>query len=446
MSSVMDGDLLSLSSSSVLSSSSAATGPQKEPSPESASDLPQTQQEYKSTEESWTGDMSPMGDRLLSNDEQITLITESLTVTSTDQEKLLLLNRNTELRRVNKELMKLNDDWDQVYRSATLGLQHRLESLELENSAIKQLNNRLLLRAEHQQVNTTKAPTPPQAQCIDLQCTLDVGRDKAHGGIPTAAVLNSRICGLNVLHFKLQSAKEYYEQALMTELKKNQELQQYIRLLENKMHQSERDCTAAKQGSFSAGIGSHGSRLTGNPPRGPDLSCSHVSGYNIPSSFPPVSPNPEAGWQGKSQSSTPLGALGSSQQEVQDLKEQLGALRCQTEMYEAEYQTEHNDHKHTLQENRRLRKKREETRQQVALLQEQLKIYEDDFRRERSDKQMLQRLLLQKSSQSKEPVLIHRCNNEQAPLGGDKSTHSGDKGKQHHPLCPKHPNRDKDLA
>ncbi|XP_061582209.1 uncharacterized protein si:ch211-153b23.7 isoform X2 [Cololabis saira] len=393
MSSVMDGDLLSLSSSSVLSSSSAATGPQKEPSPESASDLPQTQQEYKSTEESWTGDMSPMGDRLLSNDEQITLITESLTVTSTDQEKLLLLNRNTELRRVNKELMKLNDDWDQVYRSATLGLQHRLESLELENSAIKQLNNRLLLRAEHQ-----------------------------------------------------QSAKEYYEQALMTELKKNQELQQYIRLLENKMHQSERDCTAAKQGSFSAGIGSHGSRLTGNPPRGPDLSCSHVSGYNIPSSFPPVSPNPEAGWQGKSQSSTPLGALGSSQQEVQDLKEQLGALRCQTEMYEAEYQTEHNDHKHTLQENRRLRKKREETRQQVALLQEQLKIYEDDFRRERSDKQMLQRLLLQKSSQSKEPVLIHRCNNEQAPLGGDKSTHSGDKGKQHHPLCPKHPNRDKDLA
>lgn len=44
----------------------------------------------------------------------------------------------------------------------------------------------------------------------------------------------------------------------------------------------------------------------------------------------------------------------------------------QTEIYEAEYQTEHNDHKHTLQENRRLRKKREEMRQQVALLQEQV--------------------------------------------------------------------------
>lgn len=47
-------------------------------------------------------------------------------------------------------------------------------------------------------------------------------------------------------------------------------------------------------------------------------------------------------------------------------------LRSQTQIYEAEYETEHNDHKHTLQENRRLRKKREEMRQQVALLQEQV--------------------------------------------------------------------------
>lgn len=52
------------------------------------------------------------------------------------------------------QLMKLNEDWDQVYRSATLRLQHRMESLELENTAIKELNNRLLLKVEHQQVNT----------------------------------------------------------------------------------------------------------------------------------------------------------------------------------------------------------------------------------------------------------------------------------------------------
>ena len=50
--------------------------------------------------------------------------------------------------------MKLNEDWDQVYLSATLGLQSRLEALELENTAIKQLNGRLLLKVDHQQVNT----------------------------------------------------------------------------------------------------------------------------------------------------------------------------------------------------------------------------------------------------------------------------------------------------
>lgn len=49
--------------------------------------------------------------------------------------------------------MKLNEDWDQVYRSATLSLQQRMAALELENTAIKELNSRLLLRVEHQQVH-----------------------------------------------------------------------------------------------------------------------------------------------------------------------------------------------------------------------------------------------------------------------------------------------------
>jgi len=74
----------------------------------------------------------------------------------------------------------------------------------------------------------------------------------------------------------------------------------------------------------------------------------------------------------------------------------------------------------------------------------QLKLYEDDFRRERSDKRMLQRLLMKKTPPNKDPVLIHRCNNEQRPPGGDKRTQSGEKIKQHHPLCPKHTSRDKD--
>lgn len=53
--------------------------------------------------------------------------------------------------------MKLNEDWDQVYRSATFSLQHRMEALELENTAIKQLNGRLLLKVEHQQVNSQQS-------------------------------------------------------------------------------------------------------------------------------------------------------------------------------------------------------------------------------------------------------------------------------------------------
>ncbi|KAF6731313.1 hypothetical protein FQA47_004690 [Oryzias melastigma] len=389
--SAVEGELLSLSTSSSLSSSSAAaaTGAQTDSSPKSESSLPQSQQEHESTPELWRGDgLNPTGDRLLSTEEQVTLITESLTVTSTDQEKLLLLNKNTELRRVNKELMKLNEDWDQVYRSATLGLQHRLESLELENNAIKQLNSRLLLKVEHQ-----------------------------------------------------QSAKEYYEHALMTELKKNQELQEYIRLLESKMH-PDRTFTPLKQANVT-GM-QNGSCPGSNPPGESDLPCTHASRCNPSSSFLQASSSPEAEWQGRSQDSVPLEELGNSQQEVQDLKEQLDALRCQTEIYEAEFQTEHNDHKHTLQENRRLRKKREEMRQQVALLQEQLKIYEDDFRRERSDKQMLQRLLVQKSSSNKHAVLIHRCNNQERLQEGDKRTPSGEKKKQHHPLCPKHPARNKE--
>ena len=64
--------------------------------------------------------MNPMGDRLLSTEEQFTLITESLTVTSTDQEKLLLLNKNTELRRVNKEVQHLTEPVPILYRSADL--------------------------------------------------------------------------------------------------------------------------------------------------------------------------------------------------------------------------------------------------------------------------------------------------------------------------------------
>lgn len=45
----------------------------------------------------------------------------------------------------------------------------------------------------------------------------------------------------------LQCAKEYYEQALMQELKKNQELQEYIRLLENRVYNPHKECRLDRQ-------------------------------------------------------------------------------------------------------------------------------------------------------------------------------------------------------
>lgn len=47
-------------------------------------------------------------ERLVSGEEQLTLITESMSITSADQEKLQLLNKNTELRRLNKEVDHIN--------------------------------------------------------------------------------------------------------------------------------------------------------------------------------------------------------------------------------------------------------------------------------------------------------------------------------------------------
>uniref|UniRef100_A0A3Q4AMT7 Uncharacterized protein n=1 Tax=Mola mola TaxID=94237 RepID=A0A3Q4AMT7_MOLML len=313
-----------------------------------------------------TEDVISTSDQLLSTEEQVTLITESMTVTSNDQEKLLLLNKNTELRRVNGEV------------------QHHLKLQQILHSFTF-----ILLMWE---------------------------------------IVRGMWALYLLLCLGLQSAKEYYEQTLMQELKKNQELQEYVRLLEN----------ISLTSLFKAAIYDPVSCPTNNPARGPNPSPSHAFEYSPSSCFPSASSSPEARRRGGQSSNTKMEAFGDSRQEMLNLKEQLEALRCQTQIYEAEYETEHNDHKHTLQENRRLRKKREEMRQQVALLQEQvLKVYEDDFRRERSDKQMLQRLLLKKTPPiSKDPVLLHRCNNEQAPLGGDKRTQSGERT---HRLDPQEP-------
>ncbi|KAG2463976.1 TNIP1 protein, partial [Polypterus senegalus] len=264
----------------------------------------------------------PDGKKLISSgsDENITFISESMIVTSDDEEKLLLLNRNTELR----NLLKLNEEWDQIYRRTTMGLQQRVTSLQQEVVGLKQQNEKLLMKLEHE-----------------------------------------------------QGKREYFERTLLEELRKNQHLQEYVRYLEKQEREPQRH-----------GRGKHESTL-----------CQNFKDKN------------------------------SVHKEVQDLKEQLQTLKCQTQIYEADYKTEHKDRERMKMENSKLRRKEEEMRQQMALLQEQLKVYEDDFKKERSDKQILQRLLLKKANPNN-PVLVHRCNNE--PEQGERQ------GSTRRNTCTKH--------
>lgn len=149
----------------------------------------------------------------------------------------------------------------------------------------------------------------------------------------------------------------------MQELRKNQELQEYIRMLERRTPPPDRAASAAKQvaqlsvsgwassvwkyslrtfflcdscvnhhfvssqGSFRGAVNGTLSCPTGNPPPGPHLSPSLFSQYNSSSPFLPASSCAEARGLGRSQGTS--APLGDTQQEVQDLKEQLEALRCQ---------------------------------------------------------------------------------------------------------------------
>ncbi|XP_052470110.1 TNFAIP3-interacting protein 1-like isoform X2 [Carassius gibelio] len=266
---------------------------------------------------------------VLSGEEHLTLITESMSITSSDEEKLQLLNKNTELRRLNKELMKLNEEWDHIYHSTSVGLQQRVAALEEENRALKQLNSRLLLKVEHE-----------------------------------------------------QNKREYYEQTLMQELKKNQHLQEYVRLLESRLHQT--DLQQWTRESQTSDISSSSdSQLVQNSSK---LSLDIRSIAALPPSLGTKSSLRLAG-MGLETQSDPM-------REVRDLKEQLEALRCQ------------------------------------------LKVYEDDFQKERSDKRILQRLLMKKSPAEKDPVLVHRCNNEQdRPRSDRRKPREEQRGGY---VCPKH--------
>ncbi|CAH2315692.1 Hypothetical predicted protein [Pelobates cultripes] len=90
-------------------------------------------------------------DRLDSEDNR-TVITESMSVTVSDEEKLQLLNKNTELRRLNAELMKLNQQWDEIYRNTTQRMQHTVHALQEEVHSLRQHSDKLSLMLEHEQV------------------------------------------------------------------------------------------------------------------------------------------------------------------------------------------------------------------------------------------------------------------------------------------------------
>ncbi|KYO45042.1 TNFAIP3-interacting protein 3-like [Alligator mississippiensis] len=313
------------------------------------------------------------------SEEVVTYISESMTVTSADEEKLMLLNKNTELRRINKELMKLNQEWDQIYHTTSLGLQQKIRALQQEVLTLKQQTEKLSMKLEHE-----------------------------------------------------QNKREYYEQTLIQELKKNQHLQEYVRQLEGNRHHSREKRTSAGAEVFSSMPWEEfpdfqfplQKNVKENSPRKHEAAGPKVQGSD--------SCKPR-----KCQHFPHFNSSSDPEKEVTDLKDQLEALKCQTEIYEADYRTEHKDRERIKAENEKLRKKEEEMRQQMALLQEQLKIFEDDFRKERSDKQLLQRLLKSKSH-PKEPILVHRCNSHEKPPAPISSAHSISSPTPKRGTCNKH--------
>ncbi|XP_005992953.1 TNFAIP3-interacting protein 3 [Latimeria chalumnae] len=287
------------------------------------------------------------------SEENITFISESMTVTSADEEKVLLLNKNTDLRRLNKELVKLNQEWDQIYHTTTMGLQQKVGSLQQEVLDLKQQGDRLSRKLEHE-----------------------------------------------------QNKREYYEQTLLQELKKNQHLQEYVRHLEAKLYSN-----GEREVSQTVTVPKRSEMWKPGLIKEPAASSSTPNYVAVSKKNRDQTDFPDLN---KHKLRIDLGTKG-SEKEVKELKDQLEALKCQTKIYEADYKTEHKDRERIKAENEKLRKKTEDMRQQMLLLQEQLKIYEDDFRKERSDKQVLQRLLKSKSN-PKDPILVHRCNNDHEGL------------------------------
>ncbi|XP_041434573.1 uncharacterized protein LOC108703288 isoform X2 [Xenopus laevis] len=322
-----------------------------------------------------------MGGDRLDSEGQRTVITESMSITASDEEKLQLLNKNTELRRLNAELMKLNQQWDEIYRNTTQNLQHTARALQSEVHGLRQHIDKLSMKLEHE-----------------------------------------------------QHKREFYENSLLQEMKRNQKLQEDVRHLERALHykvlsQQGAQSAASISRAHSQSDLSSASHTAFMPPhltykRSPSQPEEKLG--QVPKSHKPARNTQSTGniSRGSQNSLGQSPNITNTEQDVNQLKDQLKALKCQTEIYAADYKTEHTDRERMKTENNKLRHKEREMREQMLMLQEQLKVYEDDFRKERSDKQVLQRLLKTRSS-AHEPVLVHRCNNGSQPKGaltGSEST------------------------
>ncbi|XP_074059704.1 uncharacterized protein LOC141500438 isoform X3 [Macrotis lagotis] len=126
----------------------------------------------------------PRGSEKNDSEEGFNSSSENLAA-SFHEEKIPLLKTTTELRKLNKELMKLNQEWEHIYHTATMQMHQKMSSLQMQVVSLKQRAECLTIKLDHE-----------------------------------------------------QNKKEYYEQALLQELRKNQHLQEYVKYLENKMYQN----------------------------------------------------------------------------------------------------------------------------------------------------------------------------------------------------------------
>lgn len=316
---------------------------------------------------------APVTDERLDSESQRTVITESMSVTASDEEKLQLLNKNTELRRLNAELMKLNQQWDEIYHNTTERMHHAVRALQDEVQILRQHNDKLSMKLEHE-----------------------------------------------------QNKREFYETSLLQEMKRNQKLQEYVRHLEGMLHYN----TLSQRGAHSTKEMNIHSDLTMSI--FPALmtqqqifkGCSDHSsekGEQVSKKQQTSQDQKRTNMSLLSHQSKQQPKAVATEQDINQLKEQLQALKCQTEIYAADYKTEYIDRERMKTENEKLKKKEQEMREQMLILKEQLKVYEDDFRKERCDKQVLQRLLKSRNT-TRDPVLVHRCNNVTHYKGSFEST------------------------